>query len=487
MKMNKADAKFLTGLLGKKCGFAMGARPVGAVDEKQMVIHDVAVCIQGEALGHGVWLDEEFIRSCIAQGNDAELLCHFGHEDSNAGRIKNYMGVFSNWVEKDAVGHDGEQGIGAYADIKFSKVAAKQGDNVDWVMGLARERPDALGLSIVFSVADYKVKTAEGELVWSEYIAGLEDEIKTWDDWEEAVSGFFDKSVDGKLYVVMGKLYGADFVAEGAATDGLFARGDADADDDPAVALREKFAKFAAVDAADAPAEPAADVPVEGSAEGEATQDTGDGSSPIESAPEPAQAACGELAEGTNASSAQPETQAESTSEQPVEAQPEASAEISEPSSQGANDTISGGEMKAELEALKKACDKRIAGFQSMHDKKIAEFNCQVEKLTAELAAAKDAASAAANELEMRKRELEAVAKERDELRERLTSVESAHRKLTAGALQLGEPKKSAATIAEFVKDHGGSFSRAVCEDPETYARICAANGWQPVALHQKH
>ena len=181
-KFNRDDAKFVKDMLGKKVGFQMGVRPVGSVDEKQMVIHDVAVCIQGEALGHGVWLDEEFIKAVVDQGNAAEngLLCHFGHEDSNASRIKNYMGVFSNFVEKPAKDHEGADCIGAYADIKFSKTAKEMSDNVDWVIKLARERPDALGLSIVFDVADYKVKTADGDLRWSEYWA--DKEPKTWDE-----------------------------------------------------------------------------------------------------------------------------------------------------------------------------------------------------------------------------------------------------------------------------------------------------------------
>ena len=41
-----AQAQALKEMLGKKVGFQMGVRPVGSVDEKQMVIHDVAdVCV----------------------------------------------------------------------------------------------------------------------------------------------------------------------------------------------------------------------------------------------------------------------------------------------------------------------------------------------------------------------------------------------------------------------------------------------------------
>jgi hypothetical protein len=402
-KMNEAEAKFVKELIGKKVGFQVGARPVGAVDEKQMVIHDVAVCIQGEALGHGLWLDEAFIRAVIEQGNAAEkgLLCHFGHETPNANRIKNYMGAFSNFVEKPAKSHDGEDVIGAYADIKFSKVAKEMSDNVAWVLGLARERPDALGLSIVFDIGDYKVKTADGELLYSEAMK----DVKNFDEGCVAYDKFFEASVDGKLYAVMGTLHGADFVAEGAATDGLFAVGEGE---NPLKKLQA---------AAETPAE-------------------------------------------TPAETAQPseEEQQEAATEEPAAQAPAESEELSR--------------VRAEYE-------KRLSGFQSMHDKKIAEFNGRIESLQKELAAAKDSASAFEKKLGAKELELVSV-------RERLSVAEDAHRKLTGGALTVGDAPAAAKSMSEFLADHGGDFSAAVKADPETYKRICAANGWQPVALINK-
>ena len=454
IKFNRDDAKFVKEMLGKKVGFQMGVRPVGSVDEKQMVIHDVAVCIQGEALGHGVWLDEEFIKAVVDQGNAAEngLLCHFGHESSNASRIKNYMGVFSNFVEKPAKDHEGADCIGAYADIKFSKTAKEMSDNVDWVMKLARERPDALGLSIVFDVADYKVKTADGDLRWSEYWA--DKEPKTWDEYFDLCDAFFGASVDGKLYVVMSKLYGADFVAEGAATDGLFtrglfARGDAD---EIAEALRSPFKALAKLAEKQ---EPAAEAPRN---EGEGVHTEGE-----------------TVHTEDEAAIAEAERQEAATEE------PAAPAE----------------ESLAKLEEMKAGYEKRLAGFQSMHDKKVAELNAkisedaekfaaaekdfkgQIEKLTKELDEAKSALSASKSELEKKAGELA-------EIGDRLQALTSAHRKLTGGALTVGDTDSKVKSMSEFVKDHGGRFDRAVSEDPDTYRRICLANGWEPVALRNR-
>lgn len=398
-KMNEAEAKFVKELIGKKVGFQVGARPVGAVDEKQMVIHDVAVCIQGEALGHGLWLDEAFIRAVIEQGNAAEkgLLCHFGHETPNGNRIKNYMGAFSNFVEKPAKSHDGEDVIGAYADIKFSKVAKEMSDNVAWVLGLARERPDALGLSIVFDIGDYKVKTADGELLYSEAMK----DAKSFAEWCVAYDKFFESSVDGKLYAVMGTLHGADFVAEGAATDGLFA--------------------------------------------------VGEGENPLKKL----QAAA--------------ETSAETVPPSEEERQESTTEEL-------AAQALSESE---ELSRVRAEYEKRLSGFQSMHDKKIAEFNGKIESLQKELAAAKDSASAFEKKLEAKEQELTSM-------RKRLSVAEDAHRKLTGGALTVGDAPAAAKSMSEFLADHGGDFSAAVKADPETYKRICAANGWQPVALINK-
>jgi len=471
-KMKTDDAKFLKELFAKqgdRMSFKLGTRPVGAVDEKQLVIHDLCVCLQGEALGHGVWLDEAFIKKCVEQGNAAEngMLCHFGHEDSNASRIKNYMGVLSNFVEKPAKDHEGGDCVGCYADIKFSKTAEKMSDNVAWVMGLARERPDALGLSIVFSVDDYKVKCADGnDLTWRQFVADNEqkfDDADTFEAWSDLLEAFYAQSADGKLYVVLDKLYGADFVAEGAATDGLFEAGKR-----PMAPSAPE--SLAATDA-----------------------DAGEGSSPTSPTPEAAQAEGGESAAETNHDCGTHGTQPESTEAQPQEAaQPTAEDGEGTPRE---DDTTSGADAQGEEVAkMKAACDKRISGFQSMHDKTVAELNAKmqvaadkwldekkdlerkVEMLTKELEAAQADASALREKFEKATEELAAC-------RDRLSSVEKAHRKLTGGTLTIGEGERRAKTMAEFVKDHGDDFARAVREDPEMYKRICAARGCEPVAL----
>jgi DNA repair exonuclease SbcCD ATPase subunit len=163
---------------------------------------------------------------------------------------------------------------------------------------------------------------------------------------------------------------------------------------------------------------------------------------------------------------------------QPVEETPAASEEerqeaaTEEPAAQAPAES-------EELSRVRAEYEKRLSGFQSMHDKKIAEFNGKIESLDKELAAAKDSVSAFEKKLEAKEQELASM-------RERLSVAEDAHRKLTGGALTVGDAPAAAKSMSEFLADHGGDFSAAVKADPETYKRICAANGWQPVALINK-
>ena len=124
------------------------------------------------------------------------------------------------------------------------------------------------------------------------------------------------------------------------------------------------------------------------------------------------------------------------------------------------------------MSGLQAAKDKEIAA----RDARIHDLEGQAETLTKELSAAKDAASA------LQKR-LDETAGELAESRKRQKAAEDAHRRLTGGALTLGDPEPGVKTFADFVREHGNSLSRAVREDPETYRRLCAARGCAPVAL----
>ena len=51
----------------------------------------------------------------------------------------------------------------------------------------------------MFDIGDYKVKTADGELLYSEAMK----DAKSFAEWCVAYDKFFEASIDGKLYAVM--------------------------------------------------------------------------------------------------------------------------------------------------------------------------------------------------------------------------------------------------------------------------------------------
>jgi hypothetical protein len=200
----------------------------GQIDTENEVLHDVQITLEGEAKGHGVWLDRQFCEDVAAAGNatgDVGLKVRYGHPamcsdaiGTELGRAKNFRVVDLNRTV------DGEtvKAAGVVADVYLLKSAhaAPQGDIAKHVLETAKEDPGQFGQSIVFTYADWKVKDADGSD--HSYIEECEcdDETKrkSFDDW-------FGQSADGKVYAVLGKLHGSDFTDTPAATDGVFSTG----------------------------------------------------------------------------------------------------------------------------------------------------------------------------------------------------------------------------------------------------------------------
>ena len=445
---NKIENKKLSAI-GSRVGFSAAVDAVEAVDEEALTLKGVCICKMGEALGHEVWLDEEFINGVYEQGKDTNkgLICHFGHSCPNGERIKDYMGFFENFEIKDATDHEGNPCKAVFADITFSETAAAIGDNVKWVLGLAKERPDALALSIVFAVGDYKIKTVDGDLTWEAYM----DAHGMNSYWNE----FMAASTDGKVYVVLGKLYGADFVAEGAATDGLFQKGNSE--------MKPEDEKKETVDEVDEVTEAAEENKDGAPAEEETAAED------VETKEDEKPASDDEAVEAPDdeeVKSAEDETAAESEKEEEAPA-----AEEEKP----AEDVEAPAEELSAAEQMKK----RLAGFQSMHDKKMREMNLKLEKMTEDLAKAKADATSFQHQFEE-------MQKEFVECHEQLEASKTRFAKLTGSALTIGEAKIEHETMRSFLGKHNNSLSEAVKADPETYKRICGEMGIPPYALMNK-
>lgn len=131
-------------------------RPPGRVDRDRMVIERFSVITQGEALGHGLWIDAEFLSSLVDLGNE------FGSRGVKS-RFT-HPGLSSDGLGK-ALGRSKRFNLAegqVYADLYLLRAASKSpdGDLPTYVMELAEEDPEVFGASIVFS------RDVEGEQVF---------------------------------------------------------------------------------------------------------------------------------------------------------------------------------------------------------------------------------------------------------------------------------------------------------------------------------
>lgn len=226
-------------------GTQLGDKLLESVDKENEVLHGVQITLEGEALGHGVWLDREFCEAIAAAGNatgDVGVKVRYGHPamcsdaiGTELARAKNFRVVDldrDKSVDGEDVSAKGVAGVLADVFILKSAHSAPQGDIAKHVMETAAEDPKQFGQSIVFTYADWVVKDKDGvRHSYREEVMGVDAEGKvivgddgkakdriTEDAWKA-------QSADGKEYAVLGKFLGTDFTDTPAATDGIFSTG----------------------------------------------------------------------------------------------------------------------------------------------------------------------------------------------------------------------------------------------------------------------
>lgn len=223
-------------------GKDLGAQRLGKIDEENEVLHDVQITLEGEALGHGVWLDREFCDAVAEQGNamgDVGLKVRYGHPSMCSDAIGTELGRAKNFrvVDLDReVDGQSVKAAGVIADVYLLKSAhsAPQGDIAKHVLETAKEDPKQFGQSIVFTYSDWVVKDADGNRhsYNDEVVKPLEEDLAAQANAfaflakeKELTDAWMEKSADGKVYAVLGKLHGSDFTDTPAATDGIFSTG----------------------------------------------------------------------------------------------------------------------------------------------------------------------------------------------------------------------------------------------------------------------
>jgi hypothetical protein len=109
------------------------------------VVTGVSVITRGEALGHEMWVDQDFMSDVVAAINakDTGTKARFTHPGLSSDGLGTYLGKLHDAVLID------DQVI---ADLHFKEAATKtpDGNLADYVMTLAAEAPEDFGLSIVF-------------------------------------------------------------------------------------------------------------------------------------------------------------------------------------------------------------------------------------------------------------------------------------------------------------------------------------------------
>jgi hypothetical protein len=122
-------------------------QPPGPVEGD--VIKRCSIVTVGEALGHGVFLDENFVAECYAQASSLKtgLKARFGHPNMCNEALGTTLGRFKNF----SLSPDGKQ---LFGDLHFAKSAkiTPHGDLAAYVTQLAEDDPEAFGTSIVFQI-----------------------------------------------------------------------------------------------------------------------------------------------------------------------------------------------------------------------------------------------------------------------------------------------------------------------------------------------
>jgi len=184
------------------------SKPTGGINREAGIIEGVKVCTEGEASGHGVNLDSEFISTVVRFGNERKqgLKARFGHPNMCSTALGTFLGRHKNFRTETTVRDDGSKALTAVADMFLSNEAKEtpNGNLYDYVLGLAENEPDMFGTSISFTPGREYRKTAAGENVYEPT------------DSKEPLSA--------EVYVECSELHACDCVDEPAANDGLFSR-----------------------------------------------------------------------------------------------------------------------------------------------------------------------------------------------------------------------------------------------------------------------
>ncbi len=186
-----------------------------SVDAGAGILYDVVMVQEGEAKGHGVQLESDFITAIVAYDkkyfSKHGLKARFGHPGASSETMGTQMGFFKNFRNREVNGLN--QAIADLYLLESANESPTHPGMRDWVLKMAEERPDFMMSSIVFQPSGYYQKDENGMKVK----VYTYDEDGRWISPNEAMPIYvdFDEKKGAKhMYT--------DLVEQGAATDNLF-------------------------------------------------------------------------------------------------------------------------------------------------------------------------------------------------------------------------------------------------------------------------
>ena len=192
-------------------------KPVG-VDRELNVIEGVSVVTLGEAKGHGVHLDSEFLDEVTRLGADRKMgiKCRFGHPNMCNEALGTHLGWFKNFTR------DGDQ---VRADLHISEAAdhSPKGELGKYLLEMAESEENAFGTSIVFTPGNTYRKNSNGEKFQrNENVTEFGADVWYTDQTGHRLSEDEEGWLGQELYVECKELSACDAVDEPAANEGLF-------------------------------------------------------------------------------------------------------------------------------------------------------------------------------------------------------------------------------------------------------------------------
>jgi len=186
------------------------------------ILKDGLLCTSGEATGHGIWLDDQFILDLCTQASKLKMgiKARFGHPNMCASAIGTTLGRWKDFYVCDVIRDDGMKASALRGNLYFSAAAHKApaGDLVEYVKSLSENDGDLFGASIVAFMSRFFKKMPDGRNVY----CNDEGEIVFEDDTE--LTNEEKKEVLSELYGELEKFTDCDIVDSPAANDGMFSQ-----------------------------------------------------------------------------------------------------------------------------------------------------------------------------------------------------------------------------------------------------------------------